>query len=43
MIGYREKELIGKHLKDITHPEVLEERHRGDIETIEGSGHGKSA
>ena len=25
MLGYREDELIGKHLKDITHPETLEE------------------
>ncbi len=25
MLGYREEELIGKHLKDITHSEVLEE------------------
>ena len=25
MLGYREDELIGKHLKDITHPEILEE------------------
>jgi|GEM_PF-1689181 len=24
MLGYREAELIGKHLKDITHPEMLE-------------------
>ena len=25
MLGYSEKELIGKHLKDITHPEILDE------------------
>ncbi len=25
MLGYREEELIGKHLKDITHPEIVEE------------------
>jgi PAS domain S-box-containing protein len=25
MLGYREEELIGKHLRDITHPEVIEE------------------
>ncbi len=25
MLGYREDELIGKHLKEITHPEVVEE------------------
>ena len=25
MLGYREEELIGKHLKDITHPETVEE------------------
>ena len=24
MLGYREEELLGRHLKDITHPEVLE-------------------
>ena len=28
MLGYREEELIGKHLGDITHPEVLEENLR---------------
>lgn len=28
MLGYREEELIGKHIRDITHPEVLEENLR---------------
>ncbi|MDZ7666100.1 MAG: PAS domain S-box protein [Desulfotignum sp.] len=25
MLGYQEKDLVGKHLKEITHPEVIEE------------------
>ncbi|MFZ5570784.1 MAG: PAS domain S-box protein [Thermodesulfobacteriota bacterium] len=31
MLGYPEEELIGKHLQDITHPEVLEENIRNQI------------
>ena len=36
MLGYTEEELIGKHLKDITHPESLEENLRKQQELAQG-------
>jgi len=36
MIGYREEELIGKHLSDITHTEILEENLRKQSQLING-------
>ena len=37
MLGYREEELIGKHLRDITHPDVIE----NNIEKHQQLGTGK--
>ena len=36
MLGYREEELIGKHLRDITHPESLEENLRKQSQLLAG-------
>ncbi len=36
MIGYREEELIDKHLSDITHPEILEENLRKQSQLVRG-------
>ena len=36
MLGYREKELIGKHLRDITHSESWEENLRKQSQLVEG-------
>jgi PAS domain S-box-containing protein len=36
MLGYREEELIGKHLSDITHPEILEENLRKQSQLTQG-------
>ncbi|MBF0529460.1 MAG: PAS domain S-box protein, partial [Deltaproteobacteria bacterium] len=36
MLGYREEELIGKHLKDITHPESIEENLRQQARLASG-------
>ena len=36
MLGYREEELIGKHLRDITHPETVEENQRKQSQLVAG-------
>ncbi len=36
MVGYREEELIGKHLRDITHPESVEENLRRQSQLVAG-------
>ncbi len=36
MLGYREEELIGKHLKDITHPDTVEENLRKQLQLAAG-------
>ena len=36
MLGYREEELIGKHLRDITHQEILEENLRKQSQLARG-------
>jgi len=36
MLGYLEDELIGKHLSDITHPEILEENLRKQSQLTQG-------
>jgi len=36
MLGYREAELIGKHLKDVTHPELIEENLRKQSQLAAG-------
>ncbi len=36
MLGYREKDLIGKHLKDISHPETLPENLKKQRELAQG-------
>jgi PAS domain S-box-containing protein len=36
MLGYREEELIGKHLRDITHPESVEENLRKQSQLAAG-------
>ena len=36
MLGYRADELIGKHLRDITHPEILEENLRKQSQLAAG-------
>ena len=36
MLGYREEELIGKHLADITHPEILEDNLRQQSQLARG-------
>jgi len=36
MLGYTEEELRGKHLKDITHPEVIEENLRKQVQLGRG-------
>jgi PAS domain S-box-containing protein len=36
MLGYREEELIGKHLRDITHPETVEENLRKQSQLAQG-------
>ncbi len=37
MLGYREEDLIGKHLRDITHPEILEENLRKQAQLATGA------
>ena len=39
MLGYREDELVGKHLKDITVPEILEENLRLQTQLLHGEIH----
>ena len=36
MVGYREEELIGKHLRDITHPESVEENLHKQSQLVAG-------
>lgn len=36
MIGYQEEDLIGKYLRDITHPEILEENLRKQSDLVSG-------
>ena len=36
MLGYREEELIGKHLRDITHPKIVEENLRKQSQLAAG-------
>ena len=36
MLGYEEKELIGKHLKEFTHPEMIEENLRKQAQLASG-------
>jgi PAS domain S-box-containing protein len=36
MLGYREEELVGKHLRDITHPESVEENLRKQSQLAAG-------